>query len=225
MLRVTLSLVMVVTATVITAAERSLDSLKQTYETEVQKIENVHEVQLSKLLDTYGRSLDKAVGMLKKNGDPDAVLQALAEKKRFENDRAVPTEADSKLPRLLQDVQASYLKAVGKIDAEKAQAMADLTPNYIAALERLMKALTAQEKLDLALNVKAEKERVEFILADIKTRLRKQAAARPRSRITEPKPKSELMAKGKLPASLSKGLVLYYGFDKDEGGKVTDTSM
>ncbi len=159
------------------AAEPSLDSLKQTYEAEAQKIRDAREAKLSRLLDAYGRSLDKAVGLLKKKGDPDTVLQAIAEKRRFDNDRAVPTESDPKLPQLLQDTQASYLRAVGKVDAETAQAIAQLSPSYIAALERLMKALTAQEKLDLALNVKAEKERVEFVLADIETKTAKQGTS------------------------------------------------
>jgi formylglycine-generating enzyme required for sulfatase activity len=152
------------------AAEPTLDSLKQTYEAEILKIQTAHDAKQSKLLDTYGRSLDRAVEILKKKGDPDAVLQALTEKKRFDNERTVPGEPNVKQPKLMQDVQASYLKAVGKVEAEKASAIDDLTPNYIAALDRLMKTLTAQEKLDLALNVKEEKQRVEFIFTNIEAK-------------------------------------------------------
>jgi len=106
----------------------------------------------------------------------------------------------------MQDVQASYLKAVKKVDAEKAQAIAVLTPNYVAALERLMKTLTVEEKLDLALNVKEEIKRVEFVVADSQVQ-----------QSTEP-------VKEPFPVNLKRGLVLCYGFDKNEGKRVRDKS-
>ena len=198
--------ILTVSAAPLPAAETTPDSLKRAYETEIQKIEDAHDAKLSKLLDTYGRSLDKAVGMLKKKGDPDAVLQAIAEKQRFEQERTVPAEPNTELPRLMQDVQASYLKAVRKVDAEKAKAIADLTPNYIAALKRLMKSLTAREELDLALNVKEEIKRVEFVLADMQVR------------------QPTVPVKEQFLAHLKRGLVLYYGFDKNDGDRVSDKS-
>ena len=202
------------------AAEPTLDSLRQTYEAQVQKIRDARDTKLSRLLDTYARSLDRGIAMLKSKGDPDSVLHALTEKRRFEQERTVPAEPNGTLPRLMQDVQTSYLKAVGKVDAEKAKAIANLIPGYVAALERLMKTLTADEKLDLALNVKAEKERVEFVLADVESRLPK----------SDEKPEHERQAaagseaKDKLPAALTQGLVLYYDFVKCEGDLVCDRS-
>ena len=98
-------------ATSVIAAEPTLDSLKQTYEAEVQKIRDDHDTNLRKLLDAYGASLDKAVESLKEKGDPD----------------------------------------------------------------RLMRSLASQEELDLSLNAKAEKERAEFILADVEVQVAKLA--------------------------------------------------
>jgi hypothetical protein len=198
--------ILIVAALPLQAAEPTLDSLKQAYETEVQKIADAHDSNLSRLLDTYERSVGRAVQMLKKKGDPDTVLRALTEKRRFEQERTVPAEPNAELPRLMQDVQAFYLKAVGKADAEMSKAIADFVPKYIAALERLMKALTAQEKLDLALNVKEEKQRVEFMLADMQVH-----------QPTAP-------AKEEFPVNLKRGLVLYYGFDKNDGERVSDKS-
>jgi len=154
------------------AAEPTLDALKQTYETEVREIQNAHDLKLNKLLDTYARSLAKAIAVLKQEGDPDLVLQALSEKRRFEQEKTVPAEPDGTLPRIVRSVQASYLKAVEKATAEKSRTIANFTPNYIAALERLMKTLTAREELDLALNVKEEKKRVEFILAEAEVKVK-----------------------------------------------------
>lgn len=43
----------------IKAAEPALDSLKQSYETRVQKIQDEHDANLKTLLEKYGSSLDK----------------------------------------------------------------------------------------------------------------------------------------------------------------------
>jgi hypothetical protein len=181
MLRGMLPLAIIAIATAALGGESTLGSLKQAYEAEIQKIESAYDARLRKLLDTYGRSLDRAVPLLKRKGDPDAVLQALAEKQRFEQERTVPAEPNAELPRLMQDVQTSYLKAVGKADDEKSQAVAAVIPKYVAALDRLMKKLTVEEKLDLAMNARQEKERAEFILADVAAKLPKNTATSPAS--------------------------------------------
>jgi len=149
------------------AAEPSLESLKQTYETEVQKIRDEHEVRLKGLLDAYGRSLDKAIEILKREGDPDRILEAHSEKRRFEEEQDVPTKPDAELPAVLQMIQSDYNDALKKANVDKGQKFVALTKRYIEALDRLMRSLAAQDKLDLSLNVKAEKKRVEFVLAEV----------------------------------------------------------
>ena len=188
------------------AQEPTLDSLKQTYETEVQKIRDQHEVKLKGLLDAYGRSLDRAIELLRKKGDPDPVLVASAEKTRFLRDRTVPNPPADDLPRTLQTIQARYHDAVKAAEVDRGKGFVDLTKQYVQALDRLMRSLTNDNKLDLALNVKTEKERMEFVLADVESQLR------------------ALDTEAALPFVLKRGLVLHFGFDKDEGGKVSDKS-
>jgi len=149
------------------AADPTLDGLKQTYEAEVQKIRDEHEENLSKLLDTYGTSLDRAIGILKKEGDPDRILSAISEQRRFDEERTVPREPESKLPDVLQITQSSYNDALKKANVEKGQKFVALTERYIEALDRLMRSLAAQDKLDLSLNAKAEKKRVESVLSEV----------------------------------------------------------
>jgi len=154
------------------AQEPTLDSLKQTYETEVQKIRDQHEVKLKGLLDAYGRSLDRAIELLRKKGDPDPVLVASAEKTRFLRDRTVPNPPADDLPRTLQTIQARYHDAVKAAEVDRGKGFVDLTKQYVQALDRLMRSLTNDNKLDLALNVKTEKERMEFVLAEGESQLR-----------------------------------------------------
>jgi hypothetical protein len=149
-----------------------LDSLKQTYETEAQRIREDHDKNLNRLLDAYGKSLENAIPLLRKEGDPEPVLAASAEKMRFDRDRTVPNPAADDAPKLLQDVQAKYNEAVQVAENEKDKRFAALAERYVAALGRLMKQHTNDDKLDLAMNVKTEKQRVEFVLADVESRLK-----------------------------------------------------
>jgi len=142
-----------------------LDDLKQTYRTEAQRIRDEHEANLTALLDAYGRSLDSAIAVLRRRGDPDPVLVATAEKTRFKKQRTVPNPPAADLPRLLKQVQANHHEAVKKAELEKSRRFALRTEQYIAALGKLMAQYTAQDKLDLALNVKQERKRVAFVLA------------------------------------------------------------
>jgi len=145
----------------------ALDSLKQKYDTEVQRIRNEHETELERLLDAYGSSLDTATATLRRGGDPDPVLKAISEKTRFEKERTVPKKPTSGLSPRIQKVRNSYHDAVKKAAEEQDKNAVETTRKYVAALDRLMRTLTESDRLDLALNAKSEKERAKVMLGDI----------------------------------------------------------
>jgi len=149
-----------------------LDSLREAYETEVQKIRDGHENALSRLLDSYGASVDKAIEILRRQGDPDSVLVASEEQTRFGRERTVPNPSSDKLPRMLRDVQANYHEAVKSAEVEKGRRFVELTKRYLTAIDRLMRQHTNDNELDLALNTKQERERVAFVLADVESKLK-----------------------------------------------------
>jgi formylglycine-generating enzyme required for sulfatase activity len=155
------------------AVEPTLNSLKQTYEAEVRKIRDGHDAVLKNLLTAYGSSLDKAIEILKKQGDPDGIVAALAERRRFKDEGIVPDKSDSKLPDLIQQIRSGYNDTVKRANAGKGTKFVVLTERYVAALDKLMRSLASREELDLALNVKAEKGRVEFIVADVAVQIAK----------------------------------------------------
>jgi len=167
----------------------ALDSLKQKYDTEVQRIRNEHETELERLLDAYGSSLDTATATLRRGGDPDPVLKAISEKTRFEKERTVPKKPTSGLSPRIQKVRNSYHDAVKKAGEEQDKSAAETTRKYIAALDRLMRHYTNEDELDLAMNVKAEKKRAEFILADMESGAPK---AFPRAPSSAPRPGQNL---------------------------------
>ncbi len=206
MVRGALSLVTLATVTMSVAADPSLDSLKQTYEAEVKRIRDAHGARLSGLLNAYGKSLDKAIAGLKKEGDPDRVLAGMTERRRFDGDRTVPASPDGKLPGSLQEIQSGYIDALRKANVEKGEKFVELTERYVAALDRLMRSLAAQDKLDLSLNAKTEKQRAEFVLADVASQVNSLATSAPSA------------------TNLKEGLLLHYGFDVSEEKVVRDLS-
>jgi len=141
------------------AAEPTLDSLRQTHKAEVDRIRDDHERNMERLLETYGTALDNAIAALRKAGDPDPVLLAVAEKRRFESDKRVPEQSrNSKLPAGIRELQSGYHGATRRAEIESGKKCAALTDRYIAALDRLMRHYTNEDKLDFAMNVKAEME-------------------------------------------------------------------
>ena len=154
------------------AGASQLDTYRETYEREVQKIRDAHATSLGSLSNSYAKSLDVAIDTLRREGDPDAVVTAMAEKVRFERDRTIPSTPADDLPRLLQDLQAKYNETVKAVGIAKAKRFTDLTNRYIVALNRLMRILTNESNLEEALLVKNEMERVEFVVADIESKLK-----------------------------------------------------
>jgi len=170
------------------AAEHTVESLRQTYEGGIDGIRDDHKRNMERLLETYGTALDNAIEALRKEGDPDPVLLAVAERRRFESDGRVPEKSkSSRLPSSVRKLQSGYHCATGDAAIEMEKKCAALTGRYVAALERLMRHYTNEDKLDLAKNAKTEKERTERILAEIESKLQKLRKTSPRVTSSAPR--------------------------------------
>ncbi len=169
------------------AAKSNFEVLKSSYTNRLAKIEEEPHAALSKLLAAYGRSLDKAIEALRAQGDPERVMAALAEKARFATAHTVPNPSDDKLPQLLQDVQIKYHADVASVGTDRDKRQVPLIDMYIGALDKLMRKYTGDGKIDLAMEVKKEKERIEFELAEILLRLKSRPGENP-----EDKPEVEV---------------------------------
>jgi len=171
--------ILIVTAPLPLAADTGLEALKDTYASETRKLGGQFEASAAKVVEAYGEALGRAVELLKKEGDPDRVLAAIAEKKRFMEEKTLPDASADGLPAPVVAAREDCGAALARAETARNARLAELTRRYAAALDRLMKKLTAEEKLDLALSVKQEKERAEFILADTASKLPKHTASRP----------------------------------------------
>ena len=187
------------------AAGTNLETLKSSYATQTVKIDVDANTTLAKLNAAYGRSLDKAIAALRAKGDPEPVMTASAEKVRFEKEKTVPNPPDEKLPKMVQAVQSKYHEAVANAETERDRRRASLMEKYIKALDRLMREQTVAGQMDMAMEIKAEKERVEFILADDLHQSKTQDGV---TSGFKDKP----------------GLLVHFDFEKTEGNAVTDKS-
>jgi len=106
----------------------------------------------------YGSSLESQMSSLKRMGDTKTYLVVEAEKKRFDREQTVPAPANAK-NAFKQEATKYYV------------AMAALLRKYVAALDGIVKRLMAQGKIDEANVAKIEKDKAEFMLADIETKL------------------------------------------------------
>jgi len=122
-------------------------------------IRQVLQKQEQTLLTGYGKSLDSVMSDLKKKGDLDAYLVVETEKKRFEVEKTVPTDAKDIFKILI----GGYHKARVK-----------LLKQYIVALDNYIKVEMRAGRIDGAKEGKVEKDRFAFELADLESNLPKE---------------------------------------------------
>jgi len=207
-----------------TAPSADIKTLKVKYEQGLAAIQEDTNKALANSVQGYADAL-KALGRkLQGAGDLDGMLAVKKESERFEKEKAIPESAVVADCVALKDLQLRWQKMPDAIDVSKSKKIVTLSGSHIAALEELKKQLTMQGQVDEAVEAKNEIERVrtsaevtaaEFVLTNAGIDL----AA-----------KTNAVAKALAPrrvdqlSSLRSSLVLYYSFDRDEGGKVTDKS-
>jgi len=195
-----------------------LEDYKAVYEKEAARIESAYQARLDEALLGYGESLGAIKEQYKKAGDLTGILRLRTEQGRFRKEKSVPDKALPDLPPLIQKAQSLYRQSVSKAKTKKTNDVKLLAGNYLRRLVSLRKELVSQDKLDEAIAVDSEVKRAEFILALAEAGT---SSVEPGER---PRAATGSEHRGELPAALTEGLVLYYDFDKDEGGKVTDLS-
>jgi hypothetical protein len=199
----------------------SLESIKAIYEKTLQKIEQDAKDTLKGLPGQYERKLDELAAGLQKSGDLEGLLTLNKERTRFKAERTVPDASPADLPAAVVKLQDEHRKAKEQAERDKNEKSGGLAKQYLARLETLKKDLTTQGKIEQALAVKQEIARVE--LTEAFTVIARQPPA-----AEEPKPGApdalERAKEQPEPASLRKGLILHYSFDKNDGDTVKDLS-
>ena len=138
----------------------SLDPLRQVYEEHQLQIAEEHQQRLSGLGGRYADALDRVIEELTGEGDPEAVLAADGERARFQEQGTVPDSSPDTLPPAVKRLQSAYRKAAVEAEAEMRNRTTTLTDQYVRRLDQLMRAKTAEGKLEDAVRVKREIQRL-----------------------------------------------------------------
>jgi hypothetical protein len=180
------------TATAIGQTQDTLDRLKrmrETYETELAKIDHRVNTKLQALQKRYLTSLEAMQQTMQNAGRLDPLLTIQSERKRFAAAKSVE-EADIKTePPELNQLQRGYGSSANVQEVTRAKQIVSLAGKYGKALDAMRKRLTkagdiksalkAREAGD-ALDIRAELDAARFVLAD--------AAARTPPPAPEPQP-------------------------------------
>jgi len=91
----------------------TLEGLKGTYDAQVQEIQERYRAERKGLLEEYGQSLERTIKALKEEGDPERVLLAMEEKRRFEEARTVPKPCAKRPPKDAAAFGGHHYKVIG----------------------------------------------------------------------------------------------------------------
>jgi hypothetical protein len=168
-------------------------------------------------LDAYGRQLAAELAAAKASGDLEAVLAVQGEKDRFASEAKLPPTPYTGLASGLVRIQSLCREALGRANQSQAEKALRLLDQYSAGLSAQQKQLVKDGRIEDALAVKKELDRIEFLRLDWVARLPKPEA--PAATAVPEEPAAQ--AKG---STLTNSLILHYAFDRNELGRVSDRS-
>jgi hypothetical protein len=140
--------------------EFDLNVVSKKYADAWRQIENRRDDRLTSMKTQYLEVLDGLYQSAISKGDLDSVIAVKAEKDRILTDVA-PTDAErAALPEVLKKPRSSYDQNVARVLKEQGDQLRQLYDKYKKTLEAQERKLTVQGRVDDALAVRAEKERM-----------------------------------------------------------------
>ena len=137
---------------------KELFRIKTTYEKEIQKLSSPDLQEIVTEQDKYLAALKSIQKKVQSAGNLEKLLAVNKEIDRFSLSRKVDADDLSKdLPDLVP-FQNSYMRATGKLSAERARKIVALADNYEKALDTLQVSLTKKDDIRGAVEVKTEKD-------------------------------------------------------------------
>ena len=151
-------LILFVFSSVLFAAD--LKTYKATYEKEMGNIAVEHGMNVSKLNESYSKSLNMLSDRATDAGDLDKSRAVMAEIERFATKKNVTPEDSTNSSPDLKKIQLYYLQNIQNFASANARRVLSLVSKFDSALGTLQTSLTRQKKLDDALAVQNERKAV-----------------------------------------------------------------
>jgi hypothetical protein len=210
------------------APSAGLDALKRIYEQESAKIVAEQRASLDALPHAYANALDALAKQLQSAGDLEGLVAVRDELARFVAQSNVAAGCVVTMPERLRNLQLDQIKRIAAVDVTRREKGVALIAKYLAALNTLKKNLTREQKIDDAMKVRAEIERVtaeQYFLTNPPDGpplpVADETGAPP---VATPPGKTEQPSSTPPQNKLARDTVLYYSFDRDGDGEVRDDS-
>ncbi len=142
------------------AQKTSLAQAQERYEAMQAKIEAEYSAGTRSAVERYGQSVEALVKRAQSQGDLEALLALMAEKKRFKKEQNIPRGDFDDLHPTLVKLREGFSSAVMEPKRKRASSMPALQTAYLKKLDTMKRELTIDGRLEDALAVKAEMDRV-----------------------------------------------------------------
>ena len=140
--------------------KEDLTGVQAAYQADLAEIEGKYGDLSAKVIEEYSRAISVLEQASTKKGNLEDVVALRAEQARCEKQRALPENALVKSPVELRKLQEKFCQRLASLEGEKNKAVARTAGTYIIQLEKLKKSMTQSAKVDEALRVDAEIEKV-----------------------------------------------------------------
>jgi hypothetical protein len=142
------------------AQTNELTKIQAIYQNELAKIDANHLGFLMTLQGNYTNRLNTLENVLSGKGNLDGVLVVRQEKTRFVGNKELSETTLVQTPAELKALQQEFIVLASKLDLATKKDTVKLTKAYVVRLEEVQKNLTRNKKIDEALTVKAEIEKI-----------------------------------------------------------------
>ena len=203
-----LAAVMTVVAWSSASAAKSLPEYKAIYEAELSKI-NADDSGKKAADAAYVRDLEHVSEVAVQKADVQTARAAAAEKTRFEESRELIDVPPGTLSKPIVEAQTKHRTRLLAIQATRDKRIVKMASGYVKALKGLARTLLKAQEFDKATEVDGEIKRVDFVIADLSTRLRKMDGDKP----AQPGTRSAPAKKPEPPRSLTKWTVIFRSDD------------
>jgi hypothetical protein len=188
---------------------QELAEFKARHERIMQGIATDGEGRITRLRADYVNVLEDYRRNYVANGNLEGVLAVKAEAERVQANRDTAEAAKNALPAPLMSRRNQYESILAQTIADLHRQQFEQQQRYVRELESLQAQLTQRNRIDDAIAVKVEKERV---LSEMKDTV-------PRSPVAATAP-PQLPGLGNL--RMPRGLILHYSFNQRATGDITD---
>lgn len=169
-------------------AGSALERQKSAYRQALAKLERDYKTRVAALPTQYIAALDSLEKSSRQKGSLDNVIAIRAEQKRFEKTKTVNEDDLVTEPPELRELQTKYRSRLTQYEIDKHKQVIAYANKQVTILDNLEKDLTKKGKLDEALAVRTEKDKVrsgpeyknaEFVLADAEAQKKRTQAPEP----------------------------------------------